>query len=209
MKVHSIMAMVLCLCFACSKSDSLQTEAALTQKIDCADSDSPRVENSKDGALLFDPDGAPNTFSQTDLKADVNRYWGNTEAKVFTIPFAKAAKLLQTSSEQAISLKLSDLENPDLVDADWLPLNTAQIAGADGCTAYFNLDKDLMDSFEKAITELNISPDKQTVNAYLGRSKGDVSMVYFMLGVVELHVSALGSSGRGFSASCGAKIPPR
>jgi len=202
-------SLLMCLCLACTKTEQATTIETSSQKIACADRDSPRIESSKEGALFYDPTGKPNTFDSDDLQADIERYWQAEEVQVFSIPFSHATKLLKTSPEKAISLALNDMENAAAVSADWLPLNTSKVAIPDGCMSYFNLDEGLIKSFGKAIVELNIPSQDQVIDAYIGRSSKGTTGLYFMFGAAELHVVDIANNSRGDSAACGVKIPPR
>lgn len=210
MKLNLLLcSLLISLCFACSKTESMTIEETSSQQIACSDLGSPRVESSKEGALFYDPTGKPNTFSTEDLQADVRRYWQDQEVQVFSLPYSHATKLLKITPDKAITLALNDIENAAAVTAEWLPANSTKMSISDGCMSYFNLDEGLVKSFGQAIEELNIPVDEQVIHGYIGLSVKRNTGLYFMFGRAELHVVEMVDNGRADSAACGVRIPPR
>lgn len=196
--------------FSCSPQENLEeTTTALATTEDCTNRSEARLEKSSEGAQYLATEATPTTFTPAQMIADTKRYWGETEERTFSLPFAVAQKLLLISEQKEIALHIQDMDNPDLVEADWVSFSNTARATAAPCESFFVLDQVLITSFAKAIMEQAIPLEQQVLTVHLGRSVEGVTGSYFMLGETEVHLLSSLEDSRGNSAACGAKIPPK
>ena len=141
------------------------------------------------------------------MDADVQRYWGETEERTFSIPFALAQRLLFVSDQKEVALHIQDMDDPNLVDGDWMSFSNTTRAIAAPCESFFVLDHVLIASFDKAITDLAIPLEQQEIVVHLGRSVEGVSNSYFTLGATELYLRSNEGNARGEGAIAGARLP--
>ncbi len=186
----------------------------------------PRIEVS---TATLDPGAPPDhgaeVFTPLEMIEDVNRYWGigQTE-KIFVLPAWKAERLLAESNLNQFALKVSNIEDPANVDAEWISFNAdvnpvfttsdadeklkqviikvlhqvPQYLNAED-DAYFVLDQSVFDQFRP----LFVGPLFSIV-AKIGKTPQGNEVIYFILGQINL---ILDNGGGGPGATSGAKIP--
>lgn len=67
--------------------------------------------------------GGPGTFPIQEIEPNVFNYWGNTPEKQFVLPFWKADQLIGDSPSNELALKLTNVDDPALVDGTWVSYN--------------------------------------------------------------------------------------
>lgn len=198
-----------------------------------------RIENSQEGKLFYKQtnDGnSPVLFSESDMNTDIERYWIIPELeKRFVIPFWKAERLLAKSNLKQLALKITDLEYPDIVDAEWVSFDSDLISAIEEDSvaytvnnsirsisvvvsnliptedaAYFAFGNDIMDVFRGAYKDVGDVADDliqdRTISARIGRNTNGITAVFFILSETIMHTA--GGSAAGPSLSCGTKFPP-
>ena len=210
MKVTNLCCLLISIIlFSCAPQENLEETTLALAPEDCTNRTEARLEKSSEGAQYLATEATPTTFTPTQMDADVQRYWGEIEEKTFSIPFALAQRLLFVSDQKEVALHIQDMNDPDLVDADWMSFSNTARASAAPCESFFVLDHVLIASFDKAINDLAIPLEQQEIVVHLGQSVEGVMGSYFMLGETELHLVGNLESGRGVTGACGVKIPPR
>ena len=189
------------------------------------------IISSTNGFILYGPKPSEETFDPKTMQEQVEKYWGShTNEKRFTIPFWKLESLFFRSNLHQIALKVTNIGNPELVDAEWVSFNAStsysntyknseaikeasekilkiieNLTNSNPET-YFVLDEKLLESFIQGFKDQGVDTMiNQTVTGRIGKSDDNTEVVFFMLGQNNLH---LGGAG-GISGSCGVKIPPK
>lgn len=192
-----------------------------------------RIENSIAGVQPFDPEGNLNNSFDVDLmNNDVRRYWTSAfKEKIFPISFWKAEELITSSNLDQLAFKIINMETPSDVEASWVSFNVETSESStnasekdrtihaakkvisivsnlffSGTEAYFVFGEDILSIFRSALIQLGLETTFQTINARIGKTEGGLTVVYFMLGSIELHLDGATAA---LSDTCGVKIPPR
>lgn len=182
-----------------------------------------RIETS---ISMFSASEGSGLFTKDEMEKDIERYWGiSLSERVFIIPFWKAEQLIENSNLKMMALNVSNIENPSLVDAEWISFNVEENlplvstnTGDQIKEFIFRVAKQIPTAFSEPIDEAcfafganlfdglkSFKPHKKmTVAGRLGRTTAGISVVYFVVGEITYKLEP-GTGGGG--ATTGGKIP--
>lgn len=180
------------------------------------------------------PTGASNEFTPPVMEQEIINYWQDiNNERLFLIPYWKAARLIAQSPSQQIALRVTHIEDPALVDAQWIsydPANPGKDASVStgGVIGYFQnlidiLKRQLGDDppvalfvFGEELFPLNGNEGLKQFRPHrlmslvgrIGRQNNgntNPTAAFILAGQIDIKIGP-GSGGGG--ATSGAKIPP-
>lgn len=164
-------------------------------------------------------DSIINNAGVTDMKTLINNYWGSeTREKSFPISLWRLNQLFSLANSEKITLRIKDIDDPLLVDADWMTFedeleDLLEASSVESNNSYFVLDES---DFEEIKESIDAKPSHKII--MLGRigqkeiqtvdEEGDpvTTIKYFVFFYpAEYEIILPGTGGGG--ASGGAKVP--
>lgn len=186
----------------------------------------PRIETAF-STLSSSPQSG--SFTMNEMMADIQRYWGNPTTEIqYPISFGRADRLLSQSPSNQIALKVTNVEDPSAVDAEWVAFNESDLDGSEEYAPGFIgwlqrlLDRLTSSSEPEADvryyvigSELYTSSGNEnfrqftphfqmTITGRIGRAENGSVGLHFIVCRLVPQVSGPGGPG----ASSGARIPP-
>lgn len=187
----------------------------------------PIIESEFDTMHMGPPlDG---TFPATEINPNATRYWGNIPERRYVLPFWAADRLLADSPTGEIALKVRNIGNPALLEAEWVSFSSNDPVGEvdtdESGGGFIQWLIDLLKSLQSPPPEETVNyyvigsslyavsgnlnfrqftpHSRMTIVARIGETPGGRIIVYF--NVCELVQKGDGPGGPGTSS--GAKIP--
>ncbi|PHN04144.1 hypothetical protein [Flavilitoribacter nigricans] len=177
------------------------------------------------------PTGAPGVFTPAQMNQEIINYWQSiNNERIFLIQYWRANLLLAQSPSKQIALRVTNIEDPDLVDATWIsydPDNPGKDASQNtgGIIGYFQnliatLKRQLGDDppvslfvFGEEIFPLEgneglkqfVPHRLMTLVGRIGRKANGNPTAFILAGQVDIK---LGPGAGGGGATSGARIPP-
>lgn len=186
------------------------------------------VKSTFDSMRLGPP--APGFFPFTEIKQNVERYWGDVPERRFVITFWQADRLIAQSPNNELALRVTNIDQPAQVDATWISFNAADPEGeASQNTGNSNWITRLIDFLEGLLPSTppenpvyyvlgpalypvsgnnhfkQFTPHAEmTIVARLAKTADGKQFVYFNVCQLDLKGDETGGGG---GATSGAKIP--
>jgi hypothetical protein len=174
--------------------------------------------------------GSDDQFTAIQMALEVNLYWGAEEnEKLFILPFWRAQELVESSPSQQIALKVTNLEDPNLVTAEWISHNPEKPGvdasddpggvishfqnlirtlrrqlGADPPVALFLVGEDLFPKDSDGNLKQFADHHKLCLVGRIGRTSNNVTVVFIVVGIIDIQIPGSGGPG----TTSGARLPP-
>lgn len=188
-----------------------------------------RIESGQ-ADLVQLPTNDPGKFTPPEMNSDVGRYWGSpTSEQLFILPFWKADRLIAQSPSKQLALRVTDIEDPALVDARWISYDSAN-PGRDAAEVTGGVIGYFLNLIEVLKRQLGSDPPvtlfvfgeelypasgenglkhfkpyhQMNIVGRIGRNNADKTISYILAGNINLKTGP-GTGGPG--ATTGAKIP--
>lgn len=155
--------------------------------------------------------GITDTSSFNEMQTFVNNYWGSAvEEKVFPIAYWKMKQLFAASSSEEIALRVTDINNPSLVDAEWMVFEEGmedllQDPVRQG-EYYFVIDESVFQDIRNGIPTLTKPLNTIIIWGRLGKAAATGNNYHAFIAATSGALITPGSGGDGVIT--GAKIPP-
>lgn len=150
------------------------------------------------------------TASRARMQDLITRYWGRaSEEKIFPIPLWKLSQFIDASSTKEIALRVSDIDNPSLVNAEWIVFEKEMNhLSADKLNSdyYFVFNQDVFNHLKKNIPVLTKPLNTIILLGRIGKEENSNIFTAFIF-IADYALMPLGAGGNGLGT--GMRIPPQ
>lgn len=150
------------------------------------------------------------TASRAKMQDLVNRYWGSaSEEKIFPIPLWKLSQLMEASTTKEVALRVSDINNPSLVNAEWIVFEKEMNnLSADKLNSdyYFVVNQDVFNHLKKNIPVLTKPLNTIIILGRVGKEEDSNIFTSFIF-LADYSLIPTGAGGPGWGT--GIRLPPQ
>ncbi|MEM9917320.1 MAG: hypothetical protein AAF990_04450 [Bacteroidota bacterium] len=153
------------------------------------------------------------SFFIDDIVNGLERYWTDDphSKKMFIIPFTWADELVEASPIDQLALRVENIEDPLRMSANWVGYDEDKLEDERGDVTFFLIPKRFFEPGGQAAKANFKSIESKSyeqlhITAQIGRNEAGNTVVYMIVGAVELIFTPEGDNPAG--ATSGAKIPP-
>jgi hypothetical protein len=150
------------------------------------------------------------TASRAKMQDLITRYWGSaSEEKIFPIPLWKINQFIDASSTKEVALRVSDIDNPSLVNAEWIVFEkemTDLSADQLNNDYYFVFNQNMLNQLKKNIPVLTKPLNTIILLGRIGKEENSNIFTSFIL-AADYALMPIGAGGNGLGT--GIRLPPQ